>query len=139
MAARYPLNLPVELKRQAEQIAAQQGISLNQFILWSLAEKVAELKTGLDDPRFPHVTYRRGASGIPAAIIRGTGIRVQTIAIAHHHWGESAEKIAGEYGIPVATVNGVLAFYQEHQEEIDLHIRMENELEAGATGQPLKQ
>ncbi len=130
MASRYPLNLPAALKRDAEQIAAQQGISLNQFILWSLAEKVAELKAGLDDPRFPLVTYRRGASGIPTPIIRGTGIRVQTIAIAHHHWNESIKKLAEEYGISEAAVANALAFYEEHRAEIDLHISYENELEA---------
>ena len=31
--ARYPLNLPEQLKREAEQWAVDQGISLNQFIL----------------------------------------------------------------------------------------------------------
>ena len=31
--ARYPLNLPLALKEEAECYAAEQGISLNQFIL----------------------------------------------------------------------------------------------------------
>jgi predicted HicB family RNase H-like nuclease len=43
---RYALNLPPALKREAEQIAKQQGISLNQFILWSVAEKVGALSQG---------------------------------------------------------------------------------------------
>ena len=38
--ARYTLNLPVQLKQDAETWAAQQGVSLNQFILWAVAEKV---------------------------------------------------------------------------------------------------
>ncbi|MEZ4609917.1 MAG: hypothetical protein R2838_06660 [Caldilineaceae bacterium] len=37
--ARYALNMPVQLKRDAERIAAEQGVSLNQLILWALAEK----------------------------------------------------------------------------------------------------
>lgn len=129
MPARYPLNLPIELKREAERLAKQQGISLNQFILWSVSQKVAEMKTGLDDPAYPHITYRRGAAGIPTPVIRGTGIRVQTIAIAHHLWGESEEKIAEEYGRTRSVVSEALEFYDAHREEIDLHIRLEDELE----------
>ena len=68
-----PLNLPVQLKTAAEQYATQQGISLNQFILWAVSEKVGELKQQLDDPAFPHVTYRRGASGRPMPALRGSG------------------------------------------------------------------
>ena len=77
--ARYPLNLPAQLKKEAEEWAAAQGISLNQFILWAVAEKVGALKQQLDDPAFPRVTYRRGASGQPVPVLRGTGIRVQTV------------------------------------------------------------
>ena len=79
---RYALNLPNELKRDAERLAKKQGVSLNQFILWSVAEKVGGLLQGLDDPNFPAITYRRGASGSLSPVLRGTGIRVQTIAIA---------------------------------------------------------
>jgi HicB family len=59
--ARYALNLPTELKREAEELAKNQGVSLNQFILWSVSEKVGALKQALDDPNFPGITYRRGA------------------------------------------------------------------------------
>jgi predicted HicB family RNase H-like nuclease len=52
--SRYALNLPVQLKQEAEQWAAKQGVSLNQFILWAVAEKVGALKQQLDDvPRTP--------------------------------------------------------------------------------------
>lgn len=134
MPARYPLNLPIELKREAEDAAKKQGVSLNQFILWSVSEKVTALKAGLDNPRFPNITYRRGASGIPVPILRGTGIRVQTIATAHHRWGESAEKIAEEYDLPESVVSEALDFYTAHKEEIDLHIRLEDELEKQHAG-----
>ncbi len=59
-------------------MAKQQGISLNRFFLWSITEKVTELKSSLNDPRFPHITYRRGSSGVPTPVIRGTGIFVLT-------------------------------------------------------------
>ena len=61
MTGRYAVNLPIELKKEAEALAKQQGVSLNQFILWSVAEKVSALKAGMDDPDFPSITYRRGA------------------------------------------------------------------------------
>ena len=76
--ARYPLNLPARLKHEAERWAANQGVSLNQFILWAVAEKVGALKQELDAPAFPHVTYRRGAAGQPNPVLRGIGVRVQT-------------------------------------------------------------
>jgi uncharacterized protein (DUF433 family) len=130
MAARYPLNLPKELKQAAAQLAKQQGVSLNQFFLWSISEKVSELKTSIDDPNFPMITYRRGASGIPTPIIRGTGIRVETLVIGHEHWGQSASELAEEYDIPLDAVEAALSYYQTHKEEIDTLIRIEQEIEA---------
>ena len=65
LMSRYALNLPIQLKKEAEEAAARQGISLNQFILWSLAEKLGMLRSQVDDPDFPHITYRRGASRPP--------------------------------------------------------------------------
>ena len=97
---RYSLSLPPALKREAEQLAKKQGISLNQFILWSVAEKVGVLAQGVDDPDFPGITYRRGASRQPTPVLRGTGIRVQTIAIAANKWNMSPAEIANEYDIP---------------------------------------
>jgi len=40
----YTLNLPIQLQQEAEKLAALQGISLDEFILWAVAEKVAALK-----------------------------------------------------------------------------------------------
>ena len=40
----YTLNLPVQLQQEAEKLAALQGISLDRFILWAVAEKMATLK-----------------------------------------------------------------------------------------------
>ena len=54
--ARYPLNLPQQLKQEAESWAQKQGISLNQFILWATAEKVGALNQQLDDLQFPQIT-----------------------------------------------------------------------------------
>src|SRR5947208_7837341 len=113
--ARYALNLPAQLKRDAEQRAADQGVSLNQFILWAVAEKVGEVSHPLDDPTFPQITYRRGGSGIPFPALRGTNIRVKTIVVAAKYWGQSPAEIAHEYGRPEAQITEALAFYESHR------------------------
>ncbi len=127
--ARYPLSLPAQLKREAEDWAASQGVSLNQFILWSVAEKVGTLKQSLDDPAFPGITYRRGASGWPVPVVRGTGIRVQTVVAANHNWQMEVREVAAEYELTQAQVEEALAFYQAHQDEIDAVVQSEQALE----------
>ena len=134
--ARYPLNLPVDLKREAEEWAAAQGVSLNQFIMWAVAEKVGALRQQLDDPEFPQITYRRGASGIPTPVVRGTGIRVQTLVVAHRQEGLSAAKIAEEYPLTQGRVKEALSFYEAHQAEIDRALEAERQLEAERTPEP---
>ena len=132
--ARYPLNLPQQLKQEAEALAEKQGVSLNQFIVWATAEKVGALSQQLDDPSFPQIAYRRGASGIPTPVLRGTGLRVQTIAVAHERWGMSAAEIAAEYDLPTAQVEAALAFFAAHRAEIETHIERETRLAADAHG-----
>jgi uncharacterized protein (DUF433 family) len=127
--ARYPLNLPTKLKQEAEQWAANQGVSLNQFILWSVAEKVGTLKQGLDDPAFPRVTYRRGAAGQPVPVLRGTGVRIQTAVVAAQHWNLTSDQIAAEYGVTKAQVKEALAFYEAHRAEIDADLAVEQAME----------
>jgi uncharacterized protein (DUF433 family) len=125
---RYALNLPVNLKSEAEELASRQGISLNQFIMWSVSEKVASLRQALDDPNFPGITYRRGASGWVTPVIRGTGIRVQTIVV-DTKMGTSPEQIAAEYELDVKQIREAQAFYTAHRPEIDANIRTEREAE----------
>jgi uncharacterized protein (DUF433 family) len=127
--ARYPLNLPAERKKEAEKWAKDQGVSLNQFILWSVAEKVGALKQNLDNPAFARVTYRRGASGQPVAVLRGTGIRIQTVVVAAHHWDMTPDQIAAEYGLAEAQVAEALDFYRAHRAEIDADLAAEKMLE----------
>jgi len=132
--ARYPLNLPQQLKQEAEALARQQGVSLNQFILWATAEKVGALSQQLDDPAFPQITYRRGASGAPTPVLRGTGLRVQTIVVAHEQWGMTAAEIAEEYGLTQRQIEEALAFYAAHREEIDARLDREARLAREAHG-----
>lgn len=127
--ARYPLNLPAQLKEEAEKWAANQGVSLNQFIMWAVAEKVGSLSQGLDDPAFPRVTYRRGAAGQPVPVLRGTGIRAQTVVVAARQWEMTPAQIATEYGLSEAQVNEVLTFYEAHRAEIEAAIAAEQAME----------
>jgi uncharacterized protein (DUF433 family) len=127
--SRYALNLPVQLKQDAEHWAVKQGVSLNQFILWAVAEKVGALKQQLDDPNFPQITYRRGVSGRPVPILRNTGIRVQSFVVASRNWGLSIQQIANEYGISQSQVKEALAFYETHQRELDIELEFEKKLE----------
>jgi uncharacterized protein (DUF433 family) len=127
--ARYPLNLPQKLKQEAEGLAKQQGVSLNQFILWATAEKVGSLKQQLDDPEFPHVTYRRGTSGSVTPIIRGTGIRVQTLFVAATQWQLAVEEIAEQFGLSKQQVVDALAFAAAHRAEIEQSLTTEAQLE----------
>ena len=71
---RYPLNMPPVLKEEAEYYAVEQGISLNQFILWAVSEKVGALKQRVEDSTPPLIAHRRGVYG-PTPVVRGTGIR----------------------------------------------------------------
>jgi hypothetical protein len=42
--AKYPLMLPESVKRAAQRLAKQDGVSLNQFIAAAVAEKVGALE-----------------------------------------------------------------------------------------------
>lgn len=127
--ARYSLNLPTQLKQQTETYAKQQGVSLNQFILWAVSEKVGGLESELDDTRFPCVVYKRSIAGQPIPKIRGTNIRVQTITIAHRDWGLSHAQIAQEYDLTDSQVHDAWAFYLAHRDEIDAVIAAEERQE----------
>jgi hypothetical protein len=59
---RYALNLPDALKRDAELLAKEQDVSLNQFILWSVAEKVGALLQGEGDDLRNDPLLQRGMS-----------------------------------------------------------------------------
>jgi len=126
--ARYSLNLPSQLKQAAEEWASRQGVSLNQFILWAVSEKVGALNQNLDDEAFPQITYRRGAANIPRPILRGTGIHVQAVAVAHEHWQMSKEEIAEEYGLSLRQVEEALSFFEVHRVEIETHMAADSQL-----------
>jgi uncharacterized protein (DUF433 family) len=124
------MNLPQQLQQDAAQFAQQQGISLEQFILWAVAEKIGALKQQVDLQTLPEIAMRQGASRVPTPIIKGTNIRVQTIVIAHTRWQQSPSKIATEYDLTETQVQNALAFYEAHRTEIDATIAAEQALES---------
>ena len=85
--------------------------------------------TQLDDPEYPNITYRSGASGILFPVLRGTGIRVQTIVLASQN--NTPAEVASDYDLPLSQVQEALSFYHAHRDEIDAHIQAEAVLERG--------
>jgi len=73
--------------------------------------------------------YRRGASGWPVPVLRGTGIRVQAVVIAAQQWELSPAQIAAEYGLTEEQVEEALDFYEAHRREIEASIAAEQALE----------
>lgn len=43
--ATYPLKLPISIKRAAERLAKEDGVSLNQWIAAAVAEKIGVVET----------------------------------------------------------------------------------------------
>jgi len=46
--ATYPLKLPLSVKRAAERLAEEDGVSLNQWIAAAVAEKVGVMETAAE-------------------------------------------------------------------------------------------
>jgi hypothetical protein len=46
--ATYPLKLPVSIKRAAQRLAKEDGVSLNQWIAVAVAEKVGVVETAAE-------------------------------------------------------------------------------------------
>jgi uncharacterized protein (DUF433 family) len=81
-----------------------------------------------DDPKFSLVAYRTGAAGRSVPVLRGTGIRVQTLVIAVKEQQMSPAEFAENYALSMDQVEGALAFYAAHREEIDSLIDEEIDL-----------
>lgn len=80
------------------------------------------------DPKFPGITYRRGASGNITPVLHGSGLRVQTLVIESQN-GLTPGQIADEYDLEIARVKEALAFYLIHRAEVDFSIQAERKLE----------
>ena len=67
--ATYPLRMPRSLKTAVEKLSAQDGTSMNQFVVMAVAEKVSALNTAeffeqhranADRKKFRKILNRRG-------------------------------------------------------------------------------
>jgi len=70
MSRTFPLSLPESIRRAAEDLARQDGVSLNQFVATAVAEKVSALHTATyfrrraaraDRAKFDQVLARLGS------------------------------------------------------------------------------
>src|SRR4051812_28848736 len=57
--------------------------------------------------------------------IAGTGLRVTDVVIASIYHLQSTDEIAAGYGISLAQVHAALAYYYEHQPELDEDIHQQ--------------
>ncbi|NEP46839.1 MAG: DUF433 domain-containing protein [Okeania sp. SIO2H7] len=115
----YSLNLPSQLREAATKVASQQGLSLEQFIISAISDKLAAEDKSFNKPNFPEIIYIRGTSGILTPVLKGTRIRIQTLVIAKNRWNLSEEQIAYEYDLSLEQVRQALLFYSEFREEIE--------------------
>lgn len=59
--------------------------------------------------------------------IKGHRIAVKDVVIWHERIGQSADEIATQYGLSLSAVYAALAYYYDHQQEIDSDIRESNQ------------
>jgi len=78
---------------------------------------------------FPGITYRRGTAGSSYPVLRGMGIRVQTIVMAAEQ--RTIAEIAEDYDLTEAQVREAQNFYEIHRVEIDAYIQEESQMELG--------
>ncbi|MDJ0662104.1 MAG: DUF433 domain-containing protein [Crocosphaera sp.] len=126
----YYLKLPPKLQQEAEKYAIDQGITLDNLIIWAIAEKIGSLKQNLDDNNFLDIVYSRNQEGEMIPKLRGTNIQVKTLVVAVKNWQLTPQQVADEYGITEEKVNNVMAFYEQHRQEIDTAIATDKVLES---------
>ncbi|MBX9680577.1 MAG: DUF433 domain-containing protein [Gemmataceae bacterium] len=74
-----------------------------------------------------HIEMTPGvAGGRPR--VAGRRIRVQDIVIWHERLGRSADELVEGYGLTLAEIYAALAYYYDHQDEIDQAILRDDEL-----------
>lgn len=126
----YFLKLPPKLQQEAEKYAADQGITLENLIIWAIAEKIGILKQKVDNNLFEDIIYCQSIEGQMIPKLRGTNIQVKTLVIALKNWQLTPQQVADEYGISEEQVNNVMAFYEQHRQEIDAAIATDKVFES---------
>ncbi len=69
-----------------------------------------------------HIKITPGVAGGKPRIA-GHRITVQTIVVWHEHLGKSADEISAGYGLSLADVYAALAYYFDHQDEMNQTIQ----------------
>jgi uncharacterized protein (DUF433 family) len=69
-----------------------------------------------------HIEITPGVAGGKPRIA-GHRITVANIALWHERFGKSADEIAAEYDLDLASIYAALAYYFDHREEIDQSIK----------------
>lgn len=59
--------------------------------------------------------------------ISGTRIAVADVAVMHLRQGMSVDEIAAAYDLPLAGVHAALAYYYDHQEQIEAQRRADDD------------
>jgi uncharacterized protein (DUF433 family) len=78
----------------------------------------------MENSRIQHIESTLGVRGGKSRIV-DTRITVADIAILHLKLGKSVAEIAGEYDLALAAVYAALAYYFDHQMEIDQQIEVD--------------
>jgi uncharacterized protein (DUF433 family) len=60
--------------------------------------------------------------------IQGTRITVADVVLMHRRLGRALEEIAGTYDLSLAAVYAAMAYYYDHQSEIDRSLDQEEEV-----------
>ena len=93
------------------------------------------------DTVLAHIEVTPGVSGGKPRIA-GHRITVQDVVVWHERLGLSADEIATEYGLSLADVYAALAYYYDHQAEVDAQIQGDlksvRELRASLDASPLQ-
>lgn len=121
--------LPDSLYQEIETWATRHSMTVQEFVLQTLHDKLHQLQQFTDDPAFPQITYRQGASGRLQPVIKGTRLRVQTVVIEVQQ-GESPRQIADEFDVTETQVREALAFYAAHTAQIQATMSAELAMEA---------
>ena len=72
----------------------------------------------MDNVLTQHIEMTPGIRGGKPRLA-GTRITVADIAVMHLKLGQSINEIAAEYNLPLAAIYAALAFYYDHQAEIE--------------------
>jgi uncharacterized protein (DUF433 family) len=73
-----------------------------------------------------HIDVDAGVRGGKPCIV-GTRLAVSDIALLHLRLGQSLEQIAGHYDVPLAALHAAMAYYYDHQAEIDQAMQQQDE------------